>query len=152
MMIRMAPMTVKRLSAAAAACVFALLAAACGSDVDDEAGAGSGSDTSAVPADETINVEMADIKFKPDTLTVKSGTTVRFVFKNTGDLDHEAAFGDEATQQAVESGRQKRVGPLVGPNGTRTWVQRFDAPGSLIIGCHLAGHYEAGMKIRVTIT
>jgi uncharacterized cupredoxin-like copper-binding protein len=144
-------MGVKRVSAAAAACMFALLAAACGADVDDSSNGGSASDTSAVPVDETINVEMADIKFKPDTLTVRAGTTVRFVFDNTGDLDHEAAFGDEATQQAVASGRQKRVGPLVGPNGKKDWVQRFDAPGSLIIGCHVAGHYEAGMKIRVTI-
>lgn len=145
-------MTVKRLSVSVAACVFALAAAACGADVDDPSGTASGSDTSSVVnVDETINVEMADIKFKPDALTVKPGTTVRFVFKNTGDLDHEAAFGDEGTQQAVASGRQKRVGPLIGPNGSKEWIWRFDAPGGLIIGCHVAGHYEAGMKIRVTV-
>src|SRR5205085_1046896 len=119
-----------------------------------------GSNDSSVPsfttsgagaADQTVEIRMVDIGFKPDAVTVKSGTTVRFVFKNDGDLEHEAAFGDEATQQAVESGKQKRDGIAASFNQTKDYVRRFDAFGSLIIGCHIAGHYAAGMKVRLTV-
>lgn len=104
------------------------------------------------PVDQTVEIRMVDIGFKPDAVSVKAGTTVRFVFKNDGSLDHNAAFGDEATQQAVESGKQQRDGIAASPNQTKDYTRRFDAPGTLIIGCHVAGHYAAGMKVRLTIT
>lgn len=135
--------------AAAALCALAL-AASCGG-ADEGSNGQSAPTTAAGPVDETIDISMTDIAFKPTTLTVKAGTTVRFVFKNNGDLDHNAAFGDEATQQAVESGKQARDGIAASPNQTKAYTRRFDGPGSLIIGCHVAGHYEAGMKIRLTV-
>ena len=128
------------------------LAASCGGNGSTNGDASTPTTAGAGPADQTVEIRMADIAFKPDAVTVKSGTTVRFVFKNDGDLDHEAAFGDEATQQAVESGKQKRDGIAASPNQTKDYVRRFDVPGSLIIGCHIAGHYAAGMKVRLTVT
>jgi len=130
----------------------AALVTSCGSDAANDASAPTTAAGGAGSADQTVEIRMVDIAFKPDAVTVKSGTTVRFVFKNDGDLDHEAAFGDEATQQAVESGKQKRDGIAASPNQTKEYVRRFDAPGSLLIGCHVAGHYAAGMKVRLTIT
>jgi uncharacterized cupredoxin-like copper-binding protein len=99
-----------------------------------------------------VEIRMVDLAFKPDAVSVKAGTNVRFVFKNDGSLDHNAAFGDEATQQAVESGKQQRDGVAASPNQTKDYTRRFDSPGTLIIGCHVAGHYAAGMKVRLTIT
>ena len=138
---------------AAVLCVAAALTATgCG-------GSGSTSGSSATTAggdsggaDQTVNISMQDIKFKPDAITVKAGTTVKFVFKNDGDLEHQAAFGDEAVQQAVESGKQSLEGVSASPNQTKTYTRRFDTPGSLLIGCHVAGHYAAGMKVRITIS
>jgi uncharacterized cupredoxin-like copper-binding protein len=104
------------------------------------------------PVDQTVEIRMVDLAFRPAAVTIRSGATVRFVFKNTGSFDHEAAFGDEATQQDVASGKQKRDGPYVSPKQTKDDVRRFDARGDLIIGCHVAGHYAAGMKLRLTIT
>lgn len=138
-----------------------VLAAGCGSDGGTVGG--SGGDASGLPAstavatspsgpvDSTVNVTMVDVAFKPTTATVKAGTTVRFVFKNDGDIEHEAAFGDEAAQAAVESGKAQRDGPSVNPHRTKDYVRRFDAPGTLIIGCHVAGHYAAGMKVQLKI-
>ena len=131
------------------AVLAALLTAACGGDAAKDSTAPT--TAAAGPADQTVEISMVDIGFKPSAVTVKAGTTVRFVFKNTGDLEHNAAFGDEATQQAVESGKQSRDGIAAGPNQTKTYTRRFDAPGSLIIGCHVAGHYAAGMKVQLTI-
>ena len=129
------------------ALMTAALTAGCGGEAEEDAA----STTASVAADQTIEVNMVDIAFKPDVLTVKAGTTVRFVFANDGNLVHDATFGDEAHQQAVESGRQQRDGVAVGPNKRRDFIRTFNTPGTLIIGCHQAGHYEAGMKIRLTI-
>ncbi|MGH9224623.1 MAG: cupredoxin domain-containing protein [Acidimicrobiales bacterium] len=128
--------------------VTAFLAASCGGDADDEGASGP---TSSVPVDQTVEVSMVDIAFKPEAISVKAGTTVRFVFTNDGQLPHEAAFGDEATQDAVASGKAKRDGPEVGPNKTKDYIRTFTTPGSLVIGCHIPGHYAAGMKIRLTV-
>ena len=94
---------------------------------------------------------MVDLAFKPDAITVKAGTTVRYVFTNDGQLAHEAAFGDEAAQRAVGSGKAKRDGPEVGPNKTKDYIRTFTTPGALLVGCHIPGHYEAGMRIRLTV-
>ncbi len=127
----------------------ALAAAGCGGDAKTN---GSSPTTAAAgPVDQTVEIRMVDLAFKPDAITVKAGTTVRFVFKNDGSLDHNAAFGDEAAQSAVESGKQQRDGVAASPNQTKAYVRRFDAPGALVIGCHVAGHYKAGMKMRLTV-
>jgi len=128
--------------------VLAVMAGACGGD-DGEGGAGG--PTSSVPVDQTIEVSMVDIGFKPAAITVRSGTSVRFVFTNDGQLPHEAAFGDEATQQALAAGKAERDGPAVGPNKTRDYVRTFTTAGTLLIGCHVPGHYAAGMRIVVTV-
>ncbi|MFN2504621.1 MAG: multicopper oxidase domain-containing protein, partial [Acidimicrobiales bacterium] len=61
-------------------------------------------------------------------------------------------FGDEAHQQAVETGKAERQGVEVGPNGTRDYVRTFTQPGTLIIGCHQLGHYQQGMRMRLVVT
>ena len=132
---------------AALVLVAVLAATSCGGDAEEE----SSGPTSSVPVDQTVEISMVDIAFKPDAVTVKAGTTVRFVFTNDGVLPHEAAFGDDATQQALESGKAKRDGPEVGPNKTKDYIKTFTTAGSLIIGCHVPGHYSAGMKVRVTV-
>ncbi|MFN2506761.1 MAG: cupredoxin domain-containing protein, partial [Acidimicrobiales bacterium] len=88
------------------------------------------------PADQTVDVAMVDIAFEPEEVTVKAGTSVRFRFNNEGRIVHDATFGDEAHQQAVETGKAERQGVEVGPNGTRDYVRTFTQPGTLIIGCH----------------
>ena len=125
---------------------FVLAATACGADEEEPA-----APTSSVAADQTVEISMVDIDFRPEEVTVRAGSTVRFVFTNDGRIVHDATFGDEAHQQDVESGRAKRDGVIVDPNKTRDYVRTFTTPGSLIIGCHQAGHYEAGMRIRLTV-
>ena len=130
--------------------LVAAVLTACGGDGTKDSTAPATTAT-AGNADQTVDITMVDVGFKPSAVTVKAGQTVRFVFKNNGDLEHNAAFGDEATQQAVESGKQQRDGIAAGPGQTKTYTRRFDTPGALIIGCHIAGHYAAGMKIQLTV-
>ena len=49
---------------------------------------------------------------------------------------------DEEGEAAVE----------VAPGETATLVYTFDEPGTLLIGCHVPGHYAAGMKGTITVT
>ncbi len=102
-------------------------------------------------ADQTVEIEMVDNVFEPDVVTVRAGTTVRFRFRNTGRLTHDAAFGDEPVQQAVEDGKHRPEVGATAPGDSKDYVRRFDTPGTLLIGCHQPGHYRQGMKARLVV-
>lgn len=133
--------------------------ASCGDD--DAADSGSGSD-----AARTVEIEMVDIAFEPDTVEVEAGETIRFVFTNNGTVMHDAFIGDEAAQE--EHGREMRDAESDGEHGggghgdggdaitvepgdTGEITYTFDEPGTLEIGCHEPGHYEAGMRVSVEV-
>jgi uncharacterized cupredoxin-like copper-binding protein len=127
--------------------VLALVATGCGGAEDDDPVV-----ANTAPVDDTIEIKMVDVAFEPDVISVRAGTTVRFVFPNDGRAVHDATFGDEATQEAVADGKEKRQGVEVGPNNTKEYVYTFSQPGTLIIGCHQPGHYRQGMKVRVNVS
>ena len=137
----------RRRSLVLAALVGAVLAACGGEESDAPAVTGP-----TVASDETVEIAMTDFEFEPQTITVRSGTTVRFRFRNTGAFVHDAHFGDEAAQKAVEDGKAPRDGPEVGPKKATEIVRTFPQPGQLIIGCHQPGHYRQGMKARLIVS
>jgi uncharacterized cupredoxin-like copper-binding protein len=123
---------------------------------------GSGDDAPAVaPAgeDRTIEVEMRDIAFAPTTLDVRSGEKVRFVFKNTGQVTHDAFIGDQAAQDAHEKEMREGHGDhgkgsnavTVAPGKTAQLVYAFERPGQIVLGCHQPGHYTGGMKAAINV-
>jgi plastocyanin len=76
---------------------------ACGDDRDGGAEAGGSSDASSeAPGTEesprAVEIDMVDNAFEPAEVEVAAGETVRFVFRNTGAVVHDAVIGDEATQ------------------------------------------------------
>jgi uncharacterized cupredoxin-like copper-binding protein len=99
------------------------------------------------------------LKIEPGTLTVPTGTPVTFVVANTGALDHEFFVGDEQAQNARQQAMSGATtsppdGPdVVGvrPGETKELTMTFSAPGSTLAGCHVAGHYLAGMKATITV-
>jgi uncharacterized cupredoxin-like copper-binding protein len=112
----------------------------------------------------TIRIEARDtMRFEPSTLNIKRGETVRLVFVNTGQLPHEAVIGSTAEQQAheVEMQKMRDTGGTMQhhhpnaislvPGGTGELVWRFGKPGRFEIGCHLPGHYAAGMVGKITV-
>lgn len=134
--------------------VVALIAAACGAD--DDGGAATGADN-----ERSVDVEMVDIAFEPETLTVKKGETVRFRFTSSGKVAHDAFIGDTDAQKDHEEEMREGSGAhhgskaedaiTVDPGETGTLTYTFDESGEIEIGCHQPGHYEAGMKIDVTV-
>jgi uncharacterized cupredoxin-like copper-binding protein len=86
-----------RRTAVAAAPLGLILLVACGDD-GDPAGTATGTEDSP----RTVEIDMVDIAFEPDSVDAGVGETVRFVFTNEGDLPHDAFIGDEAAQEAHE--------------------------------------------------
>lgn len=139
-----------------AVAALALVAGACAE------GEGGGDDAGPV---RTVEVEMADIAFKPDRLTVQRGETVRFVFKNTGKVAHDAFIGDADAQADHEKEMREGGGEghgdghsgdgeeavTVDPGKSAEFEHTFKDGGSTEIGCHQPGHYAEGMKIAVDV-
>ncbi len=134
--------------------VLAVLAA-CGSSDEGATAAGSGPDDARV-----VEVEMRDIAFAPTAVDVRAGEKVRFVFKNTGQVVHDAFIGDQPAQDVHEKemrgghGDHEKGGNAVSvkPGKTAQLTYTSDRPGQILIGCHQPGHYTGGMRAAVNIT
>jgi uncharacterized cupredoxin-like copper-binding protein len=118
----------------------------------------------AVP-DRTITIDTTDaMRFSPDTIEVSAGQTIAFVVRNGSAAPHEFVIGDAAVQQEHEeemaSGNEDSMDDMgdnpyavdVPAGETRTLVYTFDEAGTLEFGCHVPGHYPAGMKGTIVIT
>ena len=108
----------------------------------------------AAQATRQIDVTMSDHAFSPDAIDAKVGETVTFVFTNVGAQIHDAFIGDKAAQEQHEEEMREHSGGhdhaheggvTVNPGEKGTLSYSFDTPGTLEIGCHQEGHYEAGM-------
>lgn len=142
---------------AVAVAVVALLAIACGGED------GGGDDGDAATRARTVEITMRDIDFDPPAVEVRRGETVTFVFRNEGELVHDAYVGDAEAQRAHEEDMADESGGgghdhgaggdavTVQPGATERLTHTFDDEGTLEIGCHQPGHYEAGMKVRITV-
>ena len=105
----------------------------------------------------TIEVVMRYSRFEPAPIEVAPGETVRFVVRNDDPIDHEFILGDAAVQRAHERGTEAyhppRPGEMsVAPLETAVTTYTFpSAPGTLVLGCHLPGHFAYGMRAEVRI-
>jgi uncharacterized cupredoxin-like copper-binding protein len=107
-----------------------------------------------------IEVRLSDsFTIEPEAMTVPHGVPVTFVVTNTGRIEHEFYLGDEAAQ--AEHDREMAAGGMahdepegigVDPGQTRELVYTFAEAGESIAGCHVVGHYAAGMKATIAVT
>ena len=120
-------------------------------------------ENSAGPA-RRINVAMEDHRFSPNVFDVRVGDTVTFVFTNFGKAVHDAFIGDKAAQEQHEKEMRGTPGGhehgqdhaheggiAVSPGESGTLRYYFDKPGTLQIGCHQPGHYDAEMIAVVNV-
>jgi uncharacterized cupredoxin-like copper-binding protein len=92
-------------------------------------------------------------------MTVPMGQAVTFVVTNAGQIAHEFALGDEDVQQEHEQEMLNMPGMMhdedfaitVEPGKTKELVWTFDKPGTTLAGCHVPGHYPAGMKATIAV-
>ncbi len=115
---------------------------------------------SASAAAQKIDVKLTDaLKMEPAEMTVKARQPVTFVVTNAGAIDHEFYLGDEAMQaeqeQMMQSGQMAHdtaQGISLKPGETKELPYTFDTAGQTLAGCHVTGHYGAGMKAMITVT
>jgi Cu+-exporting ATPase len=123
--------------------------------------AGNGA-SSAARADRTVEIRTGDdLRFSPASIDVRSGETIAFRIVNPGSAAHEFVIGSAAVQDEHER-QMSRGGHMDGmdrassvevPAGrTATLVYTFGNPGTLMYGCHVSGHYAAGMQGTITVT
>ena len=113
---------------------------------------------SAGVADEgnVVRIRIEHSRFIPGKIDVDPGSTVTFIVTNDDPIDHELIIGDQAIQDVHETGTEEKHGARPGEisipaRSERTTTYRFEAPGELIYGCHLPGHYEYGMRGAIDI-
>ena len=112
------------------------------------------------PVSRTIAVTTTDtLRFSPEQISVKAGETVAFDVINSGALPHEFFIGTPAEQQAHEADMASGSSMMDEPGavnvlagGTARLVYTFDQPGTLGYGCHVPGHYAAGMRGTITVS
>jgi len=111
-------------------------------------------------ASRTITVDMSDkMRFVPDSLTIKQGTTVKFVVKNHGKQMHEMVIG--TMKELKEHAELMKKHPTmehdepymahVAPGKTQTMAWQFTKAGEFHFGCLVPGHFEAGMVGKITV-
>ena len=130
-----------------------LVVGACGGDSSESSNGST--------ASRTVEVQMRDVAYEPASVSVKAGETVKFVFRNVGEAVHDAFIGDEAAQAKHEKEMRDGGGGhhgggdehavTVSPGKTQSMTYTFKGGESLVIGCHQPGHYQAGMKLNLTI-
>ena len=106
-----------------------------------------------------IAVSLSDaFAIEPASMTVKAGSTVRFMLTNDGVIEHEFYVGDAAAQDAHEAEMQaggmrhdEPEGVAVDPGETKIFEFTFGEAGKILAGCHVEGHYAAGMQAAITI-
>lgn len=113
-------------------------------------------------AKRTIHVSMSDaMRFTPDTIAVRRGETVKFVFHNEGQQLHEFVLGtkkelEEHAALMMKFPNMEHDEPYMahiapGKPGEIVWA--FNRAGDFMFACLIAGHYQAGMvgSIRVAV-
>jgi uncharacterized cupredoxin-like copper-binding protein len=109
-----------------------------------------------------IAVEMNEFGYELAETTIPAGSTVRFDFVNVGVIEHEAMFGTVHEQEEFadsaahgEHGGEGHHGTVpaitLGAGEVGSLIVEFDEPGEVMIGCHLPGHWVAGMVTTLTV-
>jgi len=98
------------------------------------------------------------MRFEPEAMTVKAGEPITFEVRNDGLIVHEFFVGTEAEQvdhaaeMAMGGTDHAHHGALsVAPGETGSVTMTFATAGSVLIGCHEPGHYDAGMMGTLAI-
>jgi len=121
-----------------------------------------GADSSTSDGDEVRTIEVValdDFRFDPSEVAVSAGETVRFVVTNEGALPHEFLLGSREEQEQAEEAGEHGGGHegsefdvlRLDPGETAETTVTFEDHDQLLYGCHVPGHYEAGMVGTVVV-
>lgn len=107
-------------------------------------------------ADRVVAITASDdLMFDPSEIKVTMGETIEFEVSNPGTVGHEFVIGDDSFQAVHADEMAGMEGDMLPPDEvyaisivpgeTRSIAWTFSADGVVKYGCHVPGHYEAGM-------
>jgi uncharacterized cupredoxin-like copper-binding protein len=104
-----------------------------------------------------VPVTIRHSRFVPDRIEIPAGRPVRFVVENTDPIHHELIVGPKSVQDAHETGTHAIHGEVPGEVSVAAWSEatttyRASTKGTLLMGCHLPGHWTYGMRGTVEVT
>lgn len=152
-------MRLRRLALALAP-VLIVTACSSGGSTGSPSAAPASPSPAASSAGQRIEVKLSDaLKMEPAAMTAKVGHPVTFVVTNTGSTEHEFYVGDQAAQMKHNEemmgmsgmAHDEAMGIGVKPGETKELTITFPTAGALIAGCHVSGHYAAGMKAIIEV-
>ena len=108
----------------------------------------------------TVAIDMSDaMRFTPSLITAKKGETIRFALANSGKVRHEMVLG--SSRELKEHAALMRKFPemehtdpnrlSVDPGKTGALVWQFTRAGTFAFACLQPGHFEAGMRGKITV-
>ena len=109
----------------------------------------------------TVEFRMTDnMRFTPDKVEVKQGETVKLIIKNSGAVMHEFVLGtkkelEEHAALMLKFPNMEHDEPYMAhvPAGkTAEIIWTFNRPGNFDFACLIAGHYQAGMVGKITVS
>jgi uncharacterized cupredoxin-like copper-binding protein len=122
-------------------------------------------------ASRVVKISAKEMRYDPETLSVKAGETITFELVNDGRKSHELTIGDAAYQEAANAMMVMMANMGMDPNapehaaihakagntivvragetGSVTW--KFTKQGEFIYACNFVGHAEAGMTGKITV-
>lgn len=116
------------------------------------------------PATRDITVSISGMRFVPDQFEVHVDETIRFVVSNPTDLPHELFIGTMPEQlahhravmsqppaQQVELMQHFGYGIYLLAHDSGEFIYHFGEAAQVMIGCHVPGHWEAGMLATITV-
>ncbi len=149
------------------AVVAAVAMSACGGDDNGESAqsADFGKAGEQAQADRTIEVHLLDtLRFDPSSINVKAGETITFKVVNDGKQLHEFVLGDQRFQDEHEKEMAEMEGHDMkmadqpnyvdldaGETKELTWTFPSEET-RVLYGCHVPGHYKAGMRGTVSVS
>lgn len=116
--------------------------------------------------DRTVVVESHDLEYSIESLEVRDGETIRFVIRNASEIEHDFTIGTPEVQRAHRKQMEAMMSKMADgdtamrhdhPNAvfvrsgeTRELIWTFKRSAKLEFGCNVPGHYEAGMRGKIT--
>lgn len=142
------------------AIALALAASGASANGDEHRDAAYGRPGDPAKASRTVAIDMSDsMRFTPALITVRKGDTVRFVLSNSGKVRHEMVLG--SSKELKEHAALMRKFPemehadpnrlRVDPGKTGALVWQFTRAGTFDFACLQPGHFEAGMRGKITV-
>jgi len=108
-----------------------------------------------------VNVTLTELAFKSSLTDFQVGVTYKFVLTNDGALAHDFAIMpvmDQSSGMDIEEIHKNALVVVTAedfPSGaTQTVEFTFTKPaasGELEFACHTPGHYDAGMRLPITV-